>query len=490
MTLASRQAPRRLHSLRYCPPPSPLLAAPSTLHRTTLVRPPWQHRPLGRGLSTTRLLQKDEPPSSVENATDISHSHFLSSASPSSDFNPTQTPSAGTDTSALSQWQGKLSPTSSHLFKLLLPLPKKAHFKGGDRPPQPTAFLLHPSQPLSHLARLIVGSLPPQYRDCEISFLALTGQEKDVDSHLRNAEEEEGDAGRQEGGPFLRERTGDGRWQEVSWSQSTDLSDFIKQACLNEKFKITIEPSSEGGEGVTLEVSIPSFASRTTYLRHRLLKLTRELDEMTKKKKAIDLAAHKGAQRLAVVALGGGVAYWVAIIRWTFFTDAGWDLMEPVTWATGFGALLCSAAFLVYHNREVSYSSLLDLSISARQRRLYDKHGLDIERWTEMVAEAKTLRKEIARIAADYDLEWKGELENLERDSEPLSSRINGPPKEKIDIDKTIDEASELASQTSEEKAKEKARQRRGEVSDSDADEDSESAKKGEERAEEVANKK
>ena len=37
-----------------------------------------------------------------------------------------------------------------------------------------------------------------------------------------------------------------------------------------------------------------------------------------------------------------------------------------------------------YHNREVSYSSLLDLSITARQRALYDKHGLDIEKWTEM----------------------------------------------------------------------------------------------------------
>lgn len=58
--------------------------------------------------------------------------------------------------------------------------------------------------------------------------------------------------------------------------------------------------------------------------------------------------------------------------------------MEPVTWATGFGALLASCAFLVYHNREVSYSSLLDLSITARQQRLYDEKGLDIEKWTEM----------------------------------------------------------------------------------------------------------
>ena len=29
------------------------------------------------------------------------------------------------------------------------------------------------------------------------------------------------------------------------------------------------------------------------------------------------------------------------------------------------------------------------------------------------VAEAKTLRREIKRIAADYDIEWQGELENL-----------------------------------------------------------------------------
>lgn len=107
-----------------------------------------------------------------------------------------------------------------------------------------------------------------------------------------------------------------GRWQEVSWSQSTDLSDFIKQSCLNERFKIVIEPQGqiqledgkgqegkvnsdgdgdrdagkhesgkEGNQGMTLEVLIPSFASRTTYIRKRLLALTKELDTMTKKKK-------------------------------------------------------------------------------------------------------------------------------------------------------------------------------------------------------------
>ena len=44
-----------------------------------------------------------------------------------------------------------------------------------------------------------------------------------------------------------------------------------------------------------------------------------------------------------------------------------------------------------YHNREVSYSSILDLSVTARQQALYGKHGLDIERWTEMGTSASSL---------------------------------------------------------------------------------------------------
>lgn len=236
----------------------------------------------------------------VEGATEISHSHFISSASPKSDFNPTQQPTAGQEEENLHRkWQGRLSPTTSHLFKLVLPLPRSDL----DDHPQPTAFLLHPSQPLSHLSRLISGSLPPDQRDVEIQYLALTGQESDLDSHLRNAQEEQDEDGddtttRQEGGPFLHERQGGkGRWQEVSWSQSTDLSDFIKQSCLNEKFKILIQRQPVGRSGhnrgnneLVLEVVIPSFDSRTKYLRKRLLSLTKDLDEMTRQKKSwVDL---------------------------------------------------------------------------------------------------------------------------------------------------------------------------------------------------------
>lgn len=290
--------------------------------------------------SRSRSDETSTTPSSrpVEGSTEINHSTFISSASPSSDFNPQQTPDAGMSTS--SPWQGHLAPTTTHLFKLILPLPtSSATFQWNSDPskmsttPQPTAFLLHPSQPLSHLSRLIAGSMPVKFRDCELEYLALTGQEDDLDTHLRNAEEEGEDgnsnrsgngkgggkgkeaSGRQDGGPFLGERQRSrGRFQEVSWSQATDLADFVKQSCLNEKFKIVITPrsiqeqadeeaaaaaapegssgssaASEGGApnkpGMVLEVLIPSFASRTTYLRKRLLGLTKSLDTMTKQKK-------------------------------------------------------------------------------------------------------------------------------------------------------------------------------------------------------------
>lgn len=256
---------------------------------------------LNDGVSASRTEPRSRP---VEGSTDISHSSFISDASAKSDFNPLQTPSAGQ--TAASPWQGHLSPTKSHLLKLILPLPaSKSNFTWSadpsktDSSPQPTAFLLHPSQPLSHLSRLIAGSLPVKFRDCELEYLALTGQEDDLDTHLRNAEEEQEEQGRQEGGPHLTERRKSmGRFQEVSWSQATDLADFVKQSCLNEKFKIVITPRSidgkpvrpeqEGGEkmGMALEVVIPSFASRTTYLRKRLLELTQWLDHMTKKKKS------------------------------------------------------------------------------------------------------------------------------------------------------------------------------------------------------------
>lgn len=57
----------------------------------------------------------------------------------------------------------------------------------------------------------------------------------------------------------------------------------------------------------------------------------------------------------------------------------------------------------LYQGREVSYTSVLDRSISSRRERLYQARGFDLELWTELIAERKNLTREIGRIAEDYN---------------------------------------------------------------------------------------
>lgn len=229
-------------------------------------------------------------------------------------------------------YTGKLSPTSSHLFKLIVPLPPSLHAALGIQtedsaaspPPKviDTAFLLHPSQPLSHVSRLILGSLPAAERDADVEFRAVSGRDHaayPATEGSKTAEETPDD----EGGPLLYERNPEGKdLQEVRWSTSTDLGDFIKQATLAQHFRIVLKPSWEAGLGqattllkdrvptvtssdkdtggqstaskdglvpdipeLSLKILIPSFESRTRFLRKRLLYLTRQIAELTQKKK-------------------------------------------------------------------------------------------------------------------------------------------------------------------------------------------------------------
>jgi hypothetical protein len=238
-------------------------------------------------------------------------------------------------------YTGKLSSTSSHLFKLIVPLPTSLHAALGTRssqsstspPPKviDTAFLLHPSQPLSHVSRLILGSIPAAERDADVEFRAVSGRDHAAYPSNTNGTEEADTTTDDEGGPLLYERDPGGEdLQEVRWSTSTDLGDFIKQATLAQHFRIVLKPSWEAGMGqsppklkdrvptvkaigsdtsetpedqpaslsngsknesvaeipeLSLKIMIPSFESRTRFLRKRLLHLTRQIAELTQKKK-------------------------------------------------------------------------------------------------------------------------------------------------------------------------------------------------------------
>ena len=62
--------------------------------------------------------------------------------------------------------------------------------------------------------------------------------------------------------------------------------------------------------------------------------------------------------------------------------------------------------WFLYHNREMSYRSAMNLTISRRQNKLYQQRGFDVAKWDQLIEEGNALRKEIKAIAAEYDVDW------------------------------------------------------------------------------------
>jgi hypothetical protein len=62
--------------------------------------------------------------------------------------------------------------------------------------------------------------------------------------------------------------------------------------------------------------------------------------------------------------------------------------------------------WFLYHNREVSYRSAMNFTISRRQQKLYQDKNFDLRKWEVLIDDGNTLRKEIKAVANEYDVEW------------------------------------------------------------------------------------
>ena len=62
--------------------------------------------------------------------------------------------------------------------------------------------------------------------------------------------------------------------------------------------------------------------------------------------------------------------------------------------------------WFLYHNREVSYRSALNFTISRQQAKLYREKSLDLPLWESLIEEGNALRREIKSIAMEYDVDW------------------------------------------------------------------------------------
>ncbi|KAG4217730.1 hypothetical protein PC116_g33790, partial [Phytophthora cactorum] len=63
----------------------------------------------------------------------------------------------------------------------------------------------------------------------------------------------------------------------VRWSSSTEIGDFIRDAARGREFAIEI-----AGHDTEMRVDVPSFNDRTHYMRVRLRRMSRKIEELSK----------------------------------------------------------------------------------------------------------------------------------------------------------------------------------------------------------------
>lgn len=327
------------------------------------------------------------------------------------------------------------------MLKLILPLTTR-DVNQDRKDVEPLALLVHPQQPLSYLERLIQSELPPiqegnRERIPSVYFRAEDSAEEDEidpdkaaasksaehgelaehdDIHTEEHDISDADFvrvdGKLERTGKLNKKTESARAENaavrdpehpnfVRWSPSTEIGDFIRDAARGREFSVDIE-----GTPSPIYVGVPSFADRTYYLRMRLRKIARQISSMADLKQECDKLAHRGAQRVAQGGFAILVGWWYLVYRLTFETDLGWDVMEPVTYLVGLSTLIGGYMWFLYHNREVSYRSAMNFTVSRRQSKLYEQRGFDLAKWESLVEEGNRLRREIKMVADEYDVEW------------------------------------------------------------------------------------
>lgn len=335
------------------------------------------------------------------------------------------------------------------MLKLILPLSTKDHNK--DRKDvEPLALLVHPQQPLSYLERLIQSELPvlkDEHNNDKIPHVHFRAEDTGEDSispdktgtdhsnveeeespdQVENADETKIDGKIERTGKIsasskpeesdptspssipkhenenktLNKDVDPSHPNFVRWSPSTEIGDFIRDAARGKEFSIDVE-----GAPSPIYVAVPSFKDRTYYLRLRLRKTSNHISQLAGIKEDCDKLAHRGAQRVAQGGFAILVGWWYLVYRLTFETELGWDTMEPVTYLVGLSTLIAGYMWFLYHNREVSYRSAMNFTVSRRQSKLYAQRGFDLNKWEGLMEEGNRLRREIKMVADEYDVDW------------------------------------------------------------------------------------
>ncbi|KAL8366841.1 hypothetical protein RB595_008705 [Gaeumannomyces hyphopodioides] len=325
--------------------------------------------------------------------------------------------------------KGKLLTTPTRLLKLIVPLPVSVEKDRGNNSTshdfgrsissndaiQPLALLIHPQQPLSYVERLIQAELPPVIEDGKekipnVYFRAEDAAAEGSKENKATKEKTDKRNPHKSSGTHVASYSGlgheasaraDEEKQWVRWSSSTEVGDFIRDAARGREFVIEVE-----GYGLEMRVGVPSFNDRTHFLRTRLRRMSRAIDRLVDIKRECDELANRSAHRLAQGGFGLLASWWGVVYYVTFHTEAGWDLVEPVTYLAGLATIMAGYLWFLFISRDLSYKAAMNVTVSRRRTALYEARGFDVARWEQLVREANALRAEVKQIAQEYDVDW------------------------------------------------------------------------------------
>ncbi|KAJ0975539.1 hypothetical protein J5N97_017504 [Dioscorea zingiberensis] len=108
-----------------------------------------------------------------------------------------------------------------------------------------------------------------------------------------------------------------------------------------------------------------------------------ELKKLQERKEEIDMLAHKQVRQILWSGLGFFVVQIGLFFRLTFW-EFSWDVMEPIAFFTTTTGLLVGYAYFLFTSRDPTYQDLMKRLFVSRQRKLYQKHNFNMERFMEL----------------------------------------------------------------------------------------------------------
>ncbi|KAK4857915.1 hypothetical protein QYF36_008178 [Acer negundo] len=119
-------------------------------------------------------------------------------------------------------------------------------------------------------------------------------------------------------------------------------------------------------------------------------KMREELRILQEKKLQIDIQAHKQVRQIFWFGLSLASFKLGLFVRLTYW-ELSWEVTSPIAYFYTVIGIVLGYSYFLFTGRYPTYSDLLERLFLSRQRKLFQKHNFDVNRFQELQKQLKTL---------------------------------------------------------------------------------------------------